>query len=137
MCNQSILFSLYVTDKPDAPVELKAVAITFTTIKIRWSASKKDPGRSKVTAYNLTAIPLNGTKKTAQTGNVAITTIALLEYTFSNLQAGTYYRISVAAFNKAGQGKPKQATFQTTRRVKGKITYRNCMRVVSPFRKEL
>ena len=115
-------FFTCLADKAGAPGKIETTAITATTIKFRWTAPKKDTGRSKVFAYYLKALPLNGTRRIAKTGTLATATVSFLEYTFSGLRHSTYYRISVAAVNNAGQGLTKQATYKTALMKKGKIT---------------
>lgn len=112
--------AIYLADKADPPEKLEALAITAKTIKVRWKAPN-DTGRSKIIAYNLKAISINGTKEMEKTGTVATPPAVLLEYTFSGLQTNTYHQISVAAVNEVGQGQPKQATYKTALKDKGKV----------------
>ena len=109
-------------DVPDAPENLKATGITHNSIKCQWTAPKAT-GISKITVYRLTATPSNGTGS-AQKGSVEPTKNTLIQYTFSNLQKDTSYLITVAAYNKAGQGKIRKAIFKTSRKA-GKMSERS------------
>ena len=125
---------IYLVDKSDPPEKIEALVITAKTIKLRWKAPK-DTGRSKIIAYNLKALPINGTKEMEKNAIVEMLPSVLLEYTFLGLQRNTYYQISVAAVNKAGQGRPLEATYKTALMDKGNITQRGCSGVYYPSEK--
>ena len=104
-----------------------AIRMNYTSIMFNWTAPR-DTGRSKIISYRLKILQLNGTMN-EQSKILIIAKNTLLEYAFYGLQNGTFYRISVSAFNEAGEGGVRKAIFKTPHpllNAKGTLTERRC-----------
>ena len=83
---------------------LRSTRITNTTITVKWNPAISPSGCGPVLYYNVTL--MNATYA------IAIETSGTMT-TFSNLEDGVQYNISVFAVNKAGTGPSRQISVTT------------------------
>lgn len=101
-----MLYFICFIEKPGAPVKLKVVDTTKTSITLSWTKPAYDGG-SAITSY---AIEKREGDEEEWSVVSARGEVRTTEYVISQLQPGINYYFRVAAINYAGQGEPIEMT---------------------------
>lgn len=94
---------IYITDVPDAPVDLEVTNITKNSAELFWNPPMDDGG-SPITNYTVEMKDKFGVRWTSL-GKPTKTSFKV-----TNLKTGSEYEFQVRAENKAGEGEPSQST---------------------------
>ncbi|XP_065056074.1 uncharacterized protein LOC135684432 [Rhopilema esculentum] len=97
---------------PTAPVEVRLIESTYTSIKIGWR-KPASPGYSGISNYLMELFYPN---RTETVRNMTVTDGSpLLEYTFLHLHHDQEYRIRISAYNAVGKGAYAEGSYRTVR----------------------
>ncbi len=104
------LFMILFSDLPTAPLELRRLRSTSTSITVAWKAPAEN-GNRPINTYYL-EIQNTGTFSRNGTNITTVGAFPKLEYTFNYLQPNVLYRVYVSAYNLVGKGVAAEQSYK-------------------------